>query len=372
MKVKEFWNFKYDEPILGIELGDINNNGQIEIVAYTKAGTLLILSLRGDLLHKELISKDSPIWHLRIYDINKDGKNELILGGMDGILRIFKPTVTYDLNSFWHNKFDSSISGILINDINNDNVDEIIVYSLDKTIRILNPLDGYLVWGQIFEEGIGDAIVFLDDKNLNKKEILACGNDGTIRIFDGTNGKLLWFKRFSNKMRCISYLNSIEGLVILCGGDDKKLHFIHKNTQKELKIKEFNDFVWKCISYPFQTFTKAVVSSYSFAYFDNSMKNIEFTSKLICINKFLDVRWEIKGKNIESLNVIDFHDKHLILAGTTNGEFIIIEEQTGKILFTKKNNSCINMIHFIIEKALIFICRDNGTINAYKLEDLLI
>jgi WD40 repeat protein len=372
LKIKELWNFEYNEPILGIELGDINNNGQIEIVAYTKAGMLLIVSLKGELLHKKLISKDSPIWHLKIYDIDKDGKNELILGGMDGILKIFKLTMTYDLNSFWNHKFDASISGILIDDINNDNIDELIVFSLDKTLRVLNPLDGNLVWGQIFEDGISDATIFIDDQNLNNKEIVACGNDGTIRIFDGNNGKLLWFKRFSNKMRCISYLNSIEGLLILCGGDDKKLHFIHNKTQKELKIKEFNDFVWKCISYPFQIFNKAVVSSYSFAYFDSPIENFEFTSSLVCLNEFLDVKWEIKGKNIESLRIIEIHDKYLILAGTTKGELIIIEEERGKIIFTKNNNSCINMIQFIIEKVSLFICHDNGTINAYKLEDLLI
>lgn len=368
MKVKELWSFKFNEPIQGIELGDINNNGQIEILAYTKAGMVLIISLKGELLYKELISKGSPIWHSRIYDIDNDGENELILGGMDGILRVFKPNLTYDLSLFWDHKFGASISGILIDNINNDNLDELIVFSLDKTLRILNPLDGNLVWGQIFEDGIGDATIFINDKDLNKKEILACGNDGTIRNFDGTNGKLLWFKNFSNKMRCICYINSIEGLVVLCGGDDKKLHFINKKTQKELKANEFNDYIWKCISYPSLIFNKAVVSSYSFAYFDNPVENIEFTSKLICINEFLDVKWEIKGKNIESLRIIENHDKILIFAGTTKGELIIIEEQTGKILLTKSNNSCINMIQFLIEKALLFICQDNGTINAYKLK----
>ncbi|UCD02320.1 MAG: WD40 repeat domain-containing protein [Promethearchaeota archaeon] len=369
LKVKELWNFKYNEPILGIELGDINNNGQTEIVAFTKGGIVLILSLKGDLLHKELISKDSPIWHSRIYDIDKDGENELILGGMDGLLRVFKPNITYDLITLWNHKFGASISGILIDDINNDNLDELIAFSLDKTMRTLNPLDGRLLWGQVFEEGIGDAIVFLDDKNLNKKEILACGNDGTIRNFDGNDGKLLWFKRFFNKMRCISYLNSIEGLVILCGGDDKKLHFIQKKTLKELKIKEFNDYVWKCISYPFQVFNNVIVSSYSFAYFDNPIENIEFTSNLVCINEFLNVKWEIKGTNIESLRIIENHNEILIIAGTTQGEFIIIEEKTGKKLFTKNNNSCINMIQFLIEKALVFTCHDNGTIITYKLEE---
>ncbi|MFX0106114.1 MAG: hypothetical protein ACFE75_11570 [Candidatus Hodarchaeota archaeon] len=371
MKIKELWSFKFNEPILGIELGDINNNGQIEIFAYTKAGMVFILSLKGELLHKELISKDTPIWHSRIYDIDKDSENELILGGMDGILRVFKPNITYDLNPFWNHKFGASISGILIDDINNDNLDELIVFSLDKTIRTLNPLDGNLVWGQIFEDGIGDATIFIDDKN-SKKEILASGNDGTIRSFDGTNGKMLWFKRFSNKMRCISYISSIEGIVVLCGGDDKKLHFVSKKTQKEFKTKEFNDYVWKCISYPYPIFNKAIVSSYSYAYFYNSLpiEKIRFTSNLIYINEVLDVEWEIEGYNIEFLKVIEIFNRVLILAGTTKGELIFVDENTGIILSKINDNFCVNMIKFLKEKKVFFSCHDDGTISGFKLEEI--
>ena len=185
MKVKELWNFKYNAPIHGIEVADINSNGQKEIIAYTKDGILLFISLNGKLLHKEIISKDSSLWHLKIYDIDNDGRYELIMGGMDGIVRIFKCNFTYNLELLWTHKCNSSISGILIGDINEDDINELIIFSLDKTLRVLNPADGNLVWGQVFEKGIGDVIIFFGDKNSAKKEILACGNDGTIRIFNG-------------------------------------------------------------------------------------------------------------------------------------------------------------------------------------------
>ncbi len=107
MKVEEIWNFQYDEPILGLKLGDINNDGKIEIVAHTKAGEVLILNLNGKLLYQELISKDSPIWHLEIFDIDQDGKNELILGGMDGYLRTYKVNQTNDMKSDWTHKLGS-------------------------------------------------------------------------------------------------------------------------------------------------------------------------------------------------------------------------------------------------------------------------
>jgi len=369
LKFKEIWNFKYNKPILGIELGDINNDGEIEIIAYTKTGTLLILALNGKLMHQEIISNNIPIWHIKLHDIDNDGNNEVILGGMDGILRVFKCNSNHDLVLLWKHKFNASISGILIDDIDNNDISELIVYSLDKTIRVLKSSDGNLIWGQVFEDGIGDAIVYTDDKKI----IFACGNDGTIRGFNSIDGKLLWFKRFSNKIRFVSYLNSIKGCIILCGGDDKKLHFINKNTKKEINTYEFKDYVWKCISYPFPIFNKTLVSSYSFTHFNQSIpfEKIDYTSNLICLNDSTDILWELKGYNFEVLKVIVINDKILVFAGTTKGNLMVIEEKTGKILFNKKKKSCINMIQFLIENKFLFCCYDDGTISAYKLEDIL-
>ncbi|MFX0040037.1 MAG: PQQ-binding-like beta-propeller repeat protein [Promethearchaeota archaeon] len=365
MQVIELWNFKHNEVILGIEIGDINNNGNIEIIAFTRTGTLLFLSQNGEIIQQKVISKEIPIWYLKVHDLDNDGKNEIILGGMDGVLRTYKCNISYELISFWNHKFGNSISGILINDINKNNSSELIVYSLDKTIRILDSLNGNLIWGQIFEDGVGDAIVFTDDK----KMIIAGGNDGTIRAFNAFDGELLWFKRFSNKVRCVSYLKTTKGWVILCGGDDKELHFIDIKTQKEFKTIKFKDYVWKCKSYLLPNFNKSLVSSYSFDYLNNSLQleNINFTSRLICLNESLDVNWELKGYNIECLKVIEIFSKILIFVGTTEGELIIIEEETGSIIYNNTINGCLNMIQILEEKKILFCCCDNGMIIAYKL-----
>ncbi|MFX0004885.1 MAG: PQQ-binding-like beta-propeller repeat protein [Candidatus Hodarchaeota archaeon] len=367
MRVIEFWNVKLNEAILGIEIGDINNNGNKEIVGFTRTGALLILSQNGEIIQKKVILKEIPIWHLKIYDLDNDGKNEIILGGMDGVLRTYKCNNSYELTSFWNHKFSSSISGILINDINKNNTSELIVYSLDKTIRILNALDGTLIWGQIFEDGVGTAIVFVD----KRKMIIAGGNDGTIRVFNAFDGELLWFKRFSNKVRCVSFMKTSKGSVVLCGGDDKELHFIDIRTQKEFKTIKFKDYVWKCKSYSIPSLNKSLVSSYSFDYFNNSLQleNVNFTSKLICLNESLELNWELKGYNIECLKVIEIFSKIFIIAGTTKGELLIIEEETGSIIYNNTNNESLNKIQFFEEKKILFCCYDNGMIFAYQFID---
>jgi len=373
LKVEKLWNLKCKEPVLGIKLGDINNNGQIEAVAYTKSGKLLIISLNGTILRQVIISQNSPIWHLEINDINNDNKNELIIGGLDGVLKTFKVSSIYNLTSFWNHKLGASISGILINDVNNNSQKEIIVFSLDKTIRVLDALNGTLVWGQVFEDGVGDALIYNDKNNQSKKELIACGNDGTLRAFNGSNGQLLWFKRYSDKLRCLAYLDSIKGPLILCGGDDNKIHCIQINNQREIKTLDFNNYVWKCYSYPQQKFNKIIISSYSFIFFKNTvpLQSLEFTSKLIALNEKLEVLWDLININVEFLDVIEMCNKLFILAGTTKGEVLIIDELTGKIIHRVKNEILTNMVQFHLKQRLILSCHNDGGIFAYKLEDII-
>ena len=331
----------------------------------------MIFSIDGELLSEEKITENSPIWNFQIRDINKDGKEELILGGMDGLLRVFQFTPQSTLNPIWAHQFGSSISGLRIGDINNDDINEIIAYSLDKSLRVLNSNNGDLIWGQVFEDGIEDAKIWINQENKNQKEILACGNDGTIRIFEALNGDLLWFKRFSNKIRFIDYLNSNFGTLIICGGDDKKLHFINKNLEKEIKTFEFSDYVWKSLSFPTLTNEKLLISTYSFDYMDQSIpiQDINFTSKLLCFNKNLDIEWDLKNKNIEVIYRFRMEKKNNLAIGTTHGELIIIDEKNGTIKTSIVYNSSINDIIYESKTQLLIISHEDGSIIAYFIED---
>ena len=371
MNFKELWNFKYKAPILGVEIGDINGNDQQEIIAYTKLGTVLILSLEGELLSESEVAEKSSIWCAKIADLNNDGENVIILGGLDGILRVFKSSDSYSLKPLWAHQFGASIGGILSDDITNNGIQEIIAYSLDKSIRVLNQNDGNLVWGQVFEDGIADAMIWEQNKDRENKEVVACGNDGTLRIFNGKSGELMWHKRFSNKMRCVARLNSAKGPIISCGGDDKLLHLIDKNTREEIKYLEFEDYLWKSLSFPNSQHDKILASTYSFAYFDESIhiEKIEFSSKVICIGNNLEILWEIEGKNVEYLNAFEKNGKSFALIGATTGEILMIDTNTGEVLLENKKNSCINMVQVLPNEKLIVSCDDDGQISVNVIED---
>jgi len=366
MRIVESWSYKTNEQLLGLDLGTIKKIGT-QVVSYSRSGKIFLFSLDGKLFFETNCTDNTPIWYLKMHDVNNDGEPEIILGGMDGILRTFQISVPLSLILLWEHKFDSSISGFLLEDINLDRNIELIAYSLDKSLRVLQSSNGFLIWGQVFADGIEDACIWRDNNLTNKKEILACGNDGTIRVFESNNGDLLWIKHFTDKIRCISYLTSKGNDFIVCGGDDKIIHIINKKTQKEIKNIPFEDYIWKSYSLPIFHHKKLLISSYSFSYF-NQAKNVQdlkFSSKLICINKKLEIDWELKNVNVECLCQININEQKVIGIGTTKGELLVLNVENGEILSKIKNPSSLSGLIHEPSSNLLISCHENGQVYAY-------
>ncbi|MFO8020317.1 MAG: WD40 repeat domain-containing protein [Promethearchaeia archaeon] len=367
---EQLWNYKTQGAILGIKAIKISNSGDKRLIAHSKSGDLFIFSSDGTLLFQDTITEDTSIWCSEFYDLTGNGKKEIILGSYDGLLRTFQFSDGNKLDPLWAHRFGGSISGILIEDINNDGKKELIVYSLDQSLRVLKATDGSLIWGQMFEEGIGDIVVWEGKTKTTQKEIYAAGNDHTIRAFKGNDGALLWFKRFTNKVRCVDYLRHKGSDYIFCGGDDKTLHILRRDTQEEIKTMSFDDYVWKVLSYPPQEHEHMIISSYSFAYFDDSVSidEISFTSKMIEMNRALEIEWEVASKNVECIDYLELNSSSFLGAGTTKGKFLLIAPRTGNIELSMRKESCLNSFTLFPSDKTIFTAHDDGNIYAYNLE----
>ena len=361
MKISNLWNYDANEQILGLEIDDLTKDGKNEIIAYSKSGKIYILSSEGQILSSKTITDKSPIWILKISDIYKNLNAEMLIGALDGLLRAFRINKSLELIPLWAHQFGSSISGILFDDINQDGIIEVIGYSLDKTLRIISSNDGSLIWGQVFEDGIGDAIIL--NESSAKKSIIAVGNDGTIRKFDAYNGDLLYFLHFSDKLRCVSCFKSHDKIMIVCGGDDKKAHFIDSTLQKEVKSISFDDILWKIK--PNQK--SLVLTTYSFDFLNELIQknNIVYSSKMLCLDENLDLKWELENINTE---IFTTYGKSIIL-GTTKGELMILDGVNGKVVNRLNTSSCINDIKYEALSNTIYTCHDNGMISSYSLND---
>jgi len=353
-------------------MGDFTSNNKQEIIAFSRSGKIYIFSLDGRLLFETEITDNSPIWNLIIDDVHEKNVKKLIIGGLDGLLRIFDLNTSLTLEPLWVHKFGSSISGILLQDINGDGKKEIVAYSLDKSLRVLSLLDGSLIWGQLFEDGISDAIFIKDDDNSDNNVIVAVGNDGTIRSFNCINGNLLGFMKFTDKVRTLTLFNLLDKYVLACGGDDKNVHFLDRNLKLEIDTMKFNDFVWKLKPFKFMNNPLLLISTYSFDFLDNSIpiNEQQFSSKLTCLDINLDVKWELNNTNIEVIALCLSDPMNFIITGTTKGEIIIIDPREGKILTNLSTFSCVNDAKIDNLSNFFVSCHDDGSINAYFIDEL--
>ncbi|MBD3195176.1 MAG: hypothetical protein GF317_08985 [Candidatus Lokiarchaeota archaeon] len=380
--MEHLWLFSYQFPVLGFSIIDCTNLKFLSsldylILAYTKDGNLLGLDDDGRLLFKKDITQNSPLYSINIISKETDNSLLILTGGFDGVLRAYKFTSKTHLKLIWTHKFEASISGIVSEDINHDESKEILVYSLDKSLRVLNQRDGSLIWGQLFEKGIEDTFVWSNLQNPAETEIIAVGNDGTLRVFSGNSGKLEWFKKFENKIRCVELIDSHETQIIICGGDDRKLHFIDKNTHKEIKQIKFKDYVWNLqrVDTTSDSISNSfLMSTYSFDYLysEDSLQEINFSSLLTLFNSNLQKEWEIEGYNIETLDINKISNRLTTTIGTTKGELCIIDSETGFILSQITHAACINKVNLFINKKkdtqILLCCDDHGIINAYKIK----
>jgi outer membrane protein assembly factor BamB len=371
ISLKKIWTHKASSPILKLLCQDINGDGEPEIIAFSQEGDIIILNAEGTLLFSDEITKNSAIYTAKIWDINSDGKLELIVGAIDGLLRVFQFRPELTLEALWAHSFGANINGLILEDINGDSHTDLLVYSLDNSLRVLNTKTGDLIWAQMFEEGIGDAIIIKDLETAHKKQVAACGNDGTLRIFDGRDGTLRWFKRYPNKLRSLSEIRIANTSLLICGGDDKKLYYIDINRQEQVAQLSFSDYIWNIQHISDHSTSNLMIYTYSFAflYQTTSKESEPFTSQFLYLNQNSQSTWQIKGINVECVNTIVKDGKIYILLGTTMGKVLIVEETSGIIIRDAKSSSSINCLDFLSGDNLVLAGDDNGEINAYEFKN---
>ena len=101
--------------------------------------------------------------------------------------------------------------------------------------------------------------------------------------------------------------------------------------------------------------------SFDFLYIDTDIKDLIFNSKLINLNNNLDINWESGGLNIEDLKI----SVPYIVAGTTKGNLIFIDESTGNIINKIELGSTINKVEIQTEN--IYCVTKGGKVVFFRL-----
>jgi hypothetical protein len=82
------WQYDDDQTFLSLGVGDINQDGKMEIVAGSLSGMVYALDSRGKLLWKKVLSDGSSIGALAVGDVNQLPGDEIVAGDRDGRISI--------------------------------------------------------------------------------------------------------------------------------------------------------------------------------------------------------------------------------------------------------------------------------------------
>jgi len=127
------WNFSCGPTRGGIAIGDVDDNGEEEIVFGSDDNHLYALKINGSLLWA-FETKDKIFSTPFIADINFDGINEVVVGSLDGYLYALKNGELY-----WKFETDDGIvSSPAFADMDSDGLLEIVIGSRDFYLYVLD------------------------------------------------------------------------------------------------------------------------------------------------------------------------------------------------------------------------------------------
>jgi outer membrane protein assembly factor BamB len=242
------WVFDCKAPVYSdLVTGDINNDGNSEIVLKTCDEELMALSCDGKKLwgfpmdegsdiHKMFLDDESiaivtscPV----LADINDDGRDEIIIGSTNG--KIY--CLTGDGAKLWEFKADGPVhSTAVVADIDGDGKLEVLIGSDDHMVYCLDR-NGTRIWSFECALEVQSGIAAEDIDNDGQKEVIFGSNDNKLYALKA-NGDLCWkYETLGpiNGRPQIADIHNDGQKKIIVGSHDGRIYVIKGNGNLEWK-----------------------------------------------------------------------------------------------------------------------------------------
>lgn len=325
------WDLGFSTGISVILCGHVISPSEVHYIVATQAGEVKILDFdatnHGWLIKSEFdLTQNGAIWNMVLVDVNHDGIEEILIGGMNGLLLCLSGVG----HVLWQVTFKSAITGIQLfpHKTSDPSLQEspwILAYSIDRTLRVINA-HGHMVWAQMFAGTINCAAISSNTLDASL-EIIAGSQDGTLRVFDGHTGKIKWFIEVGVGIRVVA----VDENVIMIGDDSKRIALVDRTTHAIVQEKTLACYPWnlrRSLIDPHICY----LSTYSFRYL--GAENDEGIPILGRFNlQDLTCIWDLPDLNLQDFKVLqmqseDQSDEYLLL-GTSDGVFNVVSGKTG-------------------------------------------
>ncbi len=222
LEIRSLWRYPTDEVVWDMAAGDIDGDGESELVAGSQDKNVCLLTSGGDLVWR--YAARAAIYTVALADLEGDGQGEVIAGSDDNDI--------YALDSrgrlLWRYTTGSRVTEVLAQDLDGDGTQEILAGSWDGYLYLLDG-HGELRWRRALGGGATNIRV-ADLQSDGRGEIIVASEEGGVTAFT-SEGERLWSYEAGGYIREIDVydlekkivVGSSEGVLYLLSSDGQLL-----------------------------------------------------------------------------------------------------------------------------------------------------
>ena len=234
--VTELWFHPTKDWVMSVHAADIDGDGDIEVLIVSRDGFVRVLTSKGS-LKWQVEQPDEWIGIVRGIN-NTEAKDATRLVSGSRRSQVYAYNETGDL--LWQYSAGQVIRSIRIYDINHDGKDEVIIGSEDWSVHVLSSATGELLW-KYDTKGWVRAVFAHDIDGDGEIEILAASGDRYLYVLD-SQGRLKWRHYTRSKVHSIFAID-LDGdgeVEILLASDAKDLYAMTSDRQEKWRFSPEN------------------------------------------------------------------------------------------------------------------------------------
>jgi len=263
---------------------------------------------------------ENPLYAIATGDVDGDGKDDIVVGTENGVIRIYK----YERGAFeeiWSSaKHWQWVDQIYVTDLNQDFLNEVLVV-IGRQLLVYKYEDSTFkrVW-EYQAAGTITSVVVADSNNDKQKELIIGSNDGLLTVFARKEEELFSFKPIWKRKLEGDVLVSVADVdadtlneIVVANNNKIRIYrVVHKYPKKESWIHEFPNFIKKLLAFDLSSDKKAEI----FIGMENKILRI-FSHK--DGNYFSEDQHYTYQDNVTALSTGQINEKNLILVSSRDG-----------------------------------------------------